>query len=188
MIGGLSTVIAFVLVAGAISLLAWLVGGGAYVDASGKALVMRYPAKARGLAVLCGAVVPAGIAIAVVVGNQQGLQNQGRTIGLLGLAGFFLLLGMPLGLESFRKQVILSDDAITARSWFGSVTRIAWEDVKSLSNHPISGYVLVCGSGASVKVNHYLSGFQVFIGECKRRLEPRRYGTAFDTPISNPFA
>ncbi len=188
MIGGLSSAIAILLVGGAVGLLAWLVGGGAYRDADGKALVLRYPAKLRGFAVLCGALVPAGIAIAVFVGNQSGLHSQGRTVGLLCLAGFFLLLGLPLGLEAFRKQVILSEDAIASRSWFGTLERIEWKDVKSVTNHPINAYIRVFGAGVTIKVNHYLSGLDVFIAECKQRLEPKRYGNTFDAPISNPFA
>ena len=187
MIGGLSSVIAILLIGGAVALLALLVGGGAYVDSTSKTLVMRYPAKARAFAVLCGVLVPAGIATAVFVGNQMGLQSPGRTIGLLCLAGFFLLLGLPLGFEAFRKQVILSDEAIVSRSWFGSLKHIPWGKVESVSNHQISGYIGVCGSGVTVKVNHYLSGLNVFIAECKRRLEPKRYGNTFDAPISNPF-
>ncbi len=188
MIGGLSTVIAIALITGAVALLASLVGGGACRDTTGNALVMRYPAKLRAFAILCGVFAPAGIAIAVIVGNQMGYQSPGRTTGLLCLAGFFLLMGLPLCLEGFRKQVILSEDAIASRSWFGGLTHIQWKDVKSVSNHPVSGYVCVCGAGVAVKVNHYLGGIDVFVAECKRRVEPRRYGNTFDAPITNPFA
>jgi hypothetical protein len=188
MIGGLSSVIAILVVVGAASLLGCLVGGGAYSDAGGKALVLRYPAKLRGFAVLCGVLMPATIAVAVFVGNQSGHQSPGRTTGLLCLAGFFLLLGLPLGLEAFRKQVILTEDSITSRSWLGKIDQIQWSDVRSVSNHPINAYLRVFGAGATVKVNHYLSGVDVFIAECKSRLEPKRYGNAFDAPISNPFA
>jgi hypothetical protein len=188
MIGGLSSVIAILLVVGAVALLAWLVGGGAFRDAAGQAVVLRYPAKLRGFAVLCGVVAPAGIAVAVFAGNQMGYQSPGRTVGLLCLAGFFLLIGLPLGLEAFRKQVILTDDAVASRSWFGGLNHIQWRAIQSVSNHPISGYIRVCGAGATVKVNHYLDGVDLFVAECKRRLEPKRYGDSFDTPIANPFA
>jgi hypothetical protein len=188
MIGGLSSAMAIVLVGGAVALLGWLVGGGAYRDADGKALVLRYPAKLRGLAVLCGVILPAAIAIAVLAGNQTGYQSPARTVGLLGLAGFFLLLGLPLCMEGFRKQVMLSEDAIASRSWFGSLKEIEWSDVKRVTNHPISGYICIFGAGVTVKVNHYLSGLDTFVAECKRRLEPSQYGNTFDTPISNPFA
>jgi hypothetical protein len=188
MMGGISSVIAIFLVFGAVALLGSLVGGGAYNHGAGDAFVLRYPARLRAFAILGGVLVPAAIAIAVLVGNQMGYESPGRTIGMLGLAGFFLLLGLPLGLEGFRKQVILSENAIASRSWFGTLNHIQWSDVESVTNHPISGYVRVSGAGVTVKVNHYLDGVDLFVAICKQRLDPKRYGNSFDTPISNPFA
>ena len=187
MIGGLSSVIAIALIMGAVALLGWLVGAalrGRFRQDARLAL----PGQGTRLRRSVRSGRAAGIAIAVVVGNQMGFQSQGRTIGLFCLAGFFLLLGLPLGLESFRKQVISSDDEIASRSWFGTLHHIRWSDVQSVSNEPISGYIRVCGAGVTVKVNHYLDGLDVFIAECKQRVEPRRYGNTFNAPISNPFA
>ena len=188
MTGGLSSVAAMLLIGGAAALLGWLVGGGASRDASGQALILRYSGKFRGFAILCGVLMPAGIAIAVFVGIQQGHDSPARTTGLFALAGFFLLLGVPLGLESFRSHVILTEEGITSRTWLGELKHIQWRDVKEVANQPTTGCFRVSGRGVIVKVNHFLGGIELFVAECKQRLEPHRYGDTFDKPLANPFA
>jgi hypothetical protein len=187
MIKGLAIAIAIAIVAAAVVLLGWLVGGGICWEKSGRATVLCYGKLFRGLGVLCAGVVPVIIGIVLVVTLQTGATKPESAPIALGLAGFFFLLGFPLVMEGFRKQVALEESGITMRSWFGRLTHLAWSEIEEVSNRVSRGFFLVRGAGKKIKVGHYLEGLDFFSQECRQRLPAEVYGDAFDKPLNRPF-
>jgi hypothetical protein len=187
MVQGLATGIAIVITFAAIALLGWLVGGGARQDTGSGVTVLRYGTLFRGLGVLAAVVIPVVICVILIVTLLTGATRPESTPIALGLAGFFLLLGLPLILEGFRKQAILDESGITVRSWLGRLTHVGWQEVEEVSNRVTRGFFLVRGAGKKVKLGHYLEGLDCFAEECRRRLAPGVYGEAFAKPLNRPF-
>src|SRR5262249_52909789 len=147
MIRGLATGIAVVVVFAAVALLGWLVGGGVQRNMARGTTLLRYGKLFRGLGVLCAVVMPLIIGVVLIVTLQTGATRPESAPIALGLAGFFLVLGFPLALEGFRKQVTLEDSGITVRSWFGRLTHVAWQEIEEVSNQVSRGFFLVRGGG-----------------------------------------
>jgi hypothetical protein len=187
MVQGVATGLAIVLVFGAVALLGWLVGGGSRRDTAHGVHVLAYGRMFRGLGVLAGVVLPVIICgIVIVTLLMEKLRPESAPIGL-GVAGFFFLIGFPLMMEGFRRQVTLDETGITMRGWFGGLKHIAWGEVESVENKTMSGHFLVRGGGKKIKLGHYLEGLELFAQECKQRLAPEVFGTSFDKPINRPF-
>jgi hypothetical protein len=187
MLRGLATGVAVVVVFAAIAFVGWLVGGGAHRDTAGGATVLRYGKLFRGLGVLSTVVIPLIIGVVLVVTLQTGATEPESAPIALGLAGFFFVLGIPLAMEGFRKQVTLDESGITVRSWFGRLTHIGWHEIDEVSNRVARGFFLVQGAGKKVKLGHYLDGLDAFSNECRQRLPPELYGDAFTKPLNRPF-
>jgi hypothetical protein len=187
MIKGLATGLAFVVVFAAIALLGWLVGGGVSRDTARGARILRYGPLFRGLGVLAAVVVPLVIGAILVITLLTGATRPESAPVALGIAAGFFLLGFPLSLEGFRKQVTLDETGITSRSWFGRLTHIGWPEIEEVSNRVSRGFFLVRGAGKKIKVGHYLEGLDLFAQECRQRLAPGVYGDAFDKPLNRPF-
>ncbi|MCI0456575.1 MAG: PH domain-containing protein [Gemmataceae bacterium] len=185
-IEGIVTAGAIVLVFGVIALLGWLVGGGvSRADARG-IRVLRYSKKFRGLGVL-SVVLCLILGMGGLIGLLTGEMEPRAAWVTLGVAGFFFLLSFLLLMEGFRKRVVLDEAGLTARSWFGRETHIAWEEIEKVSNRVERGSYLVCGAGKQIKLSHYLDGLDLFARECEWRLPLSIYGDAFLLPLNNRF-
>jgi hypothetical protein len=187
MVQGLATGAAIVLVFAVVALLGWLVGGGSSRETGRGAHVLRYGKMFRGLGVLAAVVIPLILGIVIVVLLLSGRMEPRSAWIALGLAGFFFLLGFPLVMEGFRKQVRLDEAGVTGRGWFGGETHIGWGAIEEVSNRVSRGFFLVRGAGKKVKLGHYLDGLDVFAQECQQRLPPAVYGDAFGKPLNRPF-
>jgi hypothetical protein len=186
MIGGIATALAFILVAGVVVLLGWLVGGGVQQDTAAGQTVLRYGPRFRGLAVL-GPLFGVLIVVIFAVRLLFGLDRPDIFIIPVGLAIFFVMLSTPLLLMGFRTAVKLDDVGITFRGIFGGSTHIPWESVEGITSSTSAGGFYVQGLGQKRKVAFLLHGRDVFIQECKKRLPPDRYGDVFDRPLPPLF-
>jgi hypothetical protein len=183
---GLITGVTIAVVFGLIFLMGKLAGGGAKKQAG--ETVLRYGGMFRGLGLLCVLLVVI-VLVVFAVGRITGeaSQSEGAAIAVGVLCGIFLLPGLPLLIEGYRRQITLSETGIAARGWFGPVGELRWEEITSVENKVMSGKYVVRGASATIKIGHYLEGLDVFAEECKKRLAPEVYGDAFDKPVNRPF-
>jgi hypothetical protein len=187
MVQGLATAAAIVLVFGVIALLGWLVGGGSSRAGAHGVHVLRYGKMFRGLAVLAAVVIPLILGIVILVGLLAGGMETKSAWIALAMAGGFFLLGFPLTMEGFRRQITLDEAGITGRGWFGGQTHIPWGQVEEVSNRVARGFFLVRGGGKKIKLGHYLDGLDQFAQECQQRLPAEVWGNAFAGPLNRPF-
>lgn len=183
---GLLTGIAAVLVFGIIALLAKFAGGG--VSKKPGETVLRYGGMFRGVGLMSMSIVVL-VLLVFIIGTLTGLAAQapGSAIGAGVCAGLFFVIGFPLLMEGYRRQVILSETGITARGWFSTGEEIPWEAITKVENKVMSGKFVVRAGKKTVALNHYLEGLDAFAEECKKRLAPDVYGKAFEGPLNRPF-
>ncbi len=182
---GAVTGLAGALVIGLLFLVGYLLGGGAKKTADGTT-VLRYGGAFRAVG-LMGVVVALAMAVLLLLSLLGVGPSREAQLPILLLLGLFGLLGAPLTVEAFRRRVVLDDDGLTARGWFGTAPTVAWEDITSVENKVMSGKFVVRAGRVKLKLGHYLEGLDVFAAECKKRLDPEVYGKAFDKPINRPF-
>jgi hypothetical protein len=185
-LNGLITGVVAVVVFGVIALLGKLAGGG--MKAEEGETVLRYGGFFRGVGLL-GVLVALIVLVVFAVGRLTGLASQepGAVLGVSVLAGGFLLVSLPLLVEGYRRQIVLSEEGIAARGWFGPAGELRWSEIESVENRAGSGKYVVRGAGKKISLGHYLDGLDVFAEECKKRLAPEVYGKAFDKPLNRPF-
>jgi hypothetical protein len=184
-LNGAITGLAGALVIGLLFLIGYLLGGGAKKTADGTT-VLRYGGafRAVGLLGVVIALVMAALLLLSLLGVGPG---EDARLPILLMLGLFGLLGAPLTVEAYRRRVVLDDDGLTARGWFGTRPLVRWEDVASVENKVMSGKFVVRAGRVKLSLGHYLDGLDVFAAECKARLAPEVYGKAFEKPINRPF-
>ena len=162
-----------------------VVGGGSKKTGDGT-IVLRYGGALRGLGVLSALIVLGllGLLVASLVGVGPG---EDARLPILGMVALFGGIGLPLLVEGFRRQVVLDDEGLTARGWFGTRDTVRWEEIDSIENKVMSGKFVVRVGRVKISLGHYLEGLDVFAAECKKRLDPAVYGKAFDKPLNRPF-
>ncbi|WP_439626958.1 hypothetical protein [Gemmata sp.] len=155
-----------------------LVGGG--VTKEQDRIVMRYGDFVRGLGAI-GTLITIASLIGYVVdlftqwlGPQKGNVN----VLLLGacIAGFFTV---PLLFEIQRREIVLTEEGIIHRGFFGTDPLIRWDDITKIENMPIASTFFVNTARKRLGVNYYMAGLKLFEAECKKWLQPGVYGDAF---------
>jgi hypothetical protein len=174
-INGLASGIATLVTVGLIALLTKVAGGGIRTG-PGEA-VLRYGAGLRAIGLVC--VVAVVITLILLAIGQWVVGNPRVWIGAAILAGVFILPGVPLLMEGYRRQITLTDGGISARGWFGPVGQLRWDEVEKVENRAEYGKLIVRGRGKKITISHYLDGLEVFVAECVKRLRPEVYGKAF---------
>jgi hypothetical protein len=147
---------------------------------------MRYSRAYVGMTAF-GVIVGLGAAaFALYSGLVAVPMNKGATFGAGVLALVFLasVSGMAIRVAFTRLEV--TDEGLEYRSPLG-VTRLAWDEIKRLTNCYPKSHFIVSGGRKSVRVDHYYAenDLGLFAEVCKKRLSAEVYGEAFEKPLSN---
>jgi hypothetical protein len=158
---------------GLIVLAGRLVGGGG-TSVSDRVVVLRYRRTMRGLAVLV--VLQMLVFLSFLVADLLGVDaGVGDRRLLLVVTGISIWGGTTLGLEAFRRCVVLTDDGLRVRGWFGWSPLLRWGDIQSVRHRNFSKTLVVRTATVKVSWWDYLDGIDRFASECRRRLAPDVY-------------
>src|SRR5262245_47609903 len=160
----------------AVFLMVRLLAGGKATVRGGR-LVMRYNLAFRLLGI--GSLV-AGAAGLLVLGVRRvmGLETPAESMALWCFLGFWVLPGVLIVTETFRRQVVLTDEGLSARGWFGWGPQLAWDQVRRVERvgQPGLGYRACGRKKAVVEVSFFMTGLNEFVGQCRERLDAKMYG------------
>ena len=172
----IATAFAGVAVLGLIWLLSLVAGGGAKAE-EGR-IVLRYGRGFRAIGLM--GVVCAFLAVgAFLVLMFMGEMSDGALMGVTVLVAVFLIPAVPLVLEGYRREIVLDDEGISARGWFGPVGEFAWEEITKVEWAQMGEKYVVRAGKQKISLNGYLEGLGAFEQICQEKLDPKVYGKAF---------
>jgi hypothetical protein len=171
----IATAFAGVAVLGLIWLLSLVAGGGAKAE-EGR-IVLRYGRGFRAIG-LMGVVCALLAVIVFLVLMFTGGLTDGALMGVSILVAVFLIPAVPLVLEGYRREVVLDDDGISARGWFGPVGEFAWDEITKVQWSQMGEKWIVRAGKKKITLNGYLEGLGAFEEMCRRKLPPEVSGMA----------
>ena len=172
----IATAFAFVAVFGLIWLLSLVAGGGAKAE-EGR-IVLRYGRGFRAIGLM--GIVAAFIAVAAfLVLRFAGDLTDGALMGVTVLVAVFLIPAIPLVLEGYRREIVLDDDGISARGWFGPTGEFAWGEITKVEWQQMGEKYVVRAGKKKISLNGYLEGLGAFEQMCVAKLAPEVYGKTF---------
>lgn len=172
----IATAFAFVAVGGLIWLLSLVAGGGAKAE-EGR-IVLRYGRGFRAIGLM--GVVAAFLAVAAfLVLLFVGEMSEGGLIGVTVLVAVFLIPSVPLVLEGYRREIVLDDEGISARGWFGPAGEFAWDEITKVEWLQMGEKYVVRAGKQKISLNGYLDGLGAFEQMCVAKLDPKVYGKTF---------
>ena len=168
-----------VAVFGLIWLLSLVAGGGAKAE-EGR-IVLRYGRVFRAVGLM--GVVCALLAVIVfwVLALTGGMAD-GALLGVTVLVAVFLIPAVPLVLEGYRREIVLDDEGISARGWFGPVGEFAWDEITKVEWTEMGEKYVVRAEKKKITLGGYLEGLGAFEAICKEKLDPSVYGKTFGGP------
>ncbi len=138
----------------------------------GGALVLKYP----GFMAVIGYAVIAFGALIVIVTEFQIIPTTGNEV-VPYLAGFFVVLGLPLVLIEKRVRAVVTEEKVGYTGLVSKYREIRWDQVREVRFSFTSEIVLSAGE-TRIKLNVILAGFEGFVEIMKRKLDPSLYSEA----------
>jgi hypothetical protein len=124
----------------------------------------------------------------VVARLNGGAQEPNAEVSIGIVVGLFLVLGLWLVIETYRRRIVISEEGIAARGWFGPAGALRWDKIESVERRDRSQKFVVRGGRTKISIGYSLDGVGVFILKCRERLNPEVYGEAFpEQPPDRPF-
>lgn len=127
------------------------------------------------------------VIVLVVLMFTGGMTDEGL-MGVTVLVAVFLIPAVPLVLEGYRREVVLDEDGISARGWWGPVGEFAWNEITKVEWAQMGEKYIVRAGKQKISLNGYLEGLGAFEQICQEKLDPVVYGKAFAGPqaANNP--
>jgi hypothetical protein len=146
------------------------------VDPVTGATVLHYSWVIRGLGLLGGVGMPLLIAVLIVVLPKN---NPSDPLIAAALAGFFLLLGFPLLVETMCVRVDVSEDGIRKASPWHSAREFHWDEIKEVRySQAWSSFIFVGPRRKKIRVPMLTIGIGDLADAVYRNLDRDQYAEA----------
>jgi hypothetical protein len=178
-------IFAGVIVAAVLGFFAWAVASArkpAKVDPVTGATVLHYSWVLRGLGLVASFAMPLLISVLLFV---IPIRNPTDPFIAAGLAGFFILLGFPLLLETMCVRVDVSEDGIRKASPWHRARELHWDEIEEVTHSQAWGAFIFLGPRRQrIRVSLLIAGVRELVEAMRRHLDRDRYAEAergFDT-------
>jgi hypothetical protein len=176
MMGGL---FAGVIVAAVLGFFAWAIASArkpAKVDPDTGATVLHYSWVLRGLGLVAAFFMPLLIAVLLFV---IPIRNPTDPLIAAGLAGFFILLGFPLLLETMCVRVDVSEESIRKTSPWHRRRELFWDEIEEVKySQALSAFVFIGPRRRKIRVPLLIAGVRELAEAVRRHLDRDRYADA----------
>jgi hypothetical protein len=176
MVGGL---VGGVLVVAVLGFFAWAIASArkpAQVDPVTGATVLHYSWVLRGLGMVASFGMPLLIAVLLFV---IPIKNPSDPLIAAGLAGFFILLGFPLLLETMCVRVDLSEDGLRKTSPWHRARELSWDEIEEVKySQALSAFVFVGRRHKKIRVPLLIVGARELVEAVRRHLDRDCYADA----------
>ena len=145
------------------------------IDLPNVVAVLRYGSVLRTLALIL-ALLPAMITVYVLAvfpwkSNTMVSYAGGSLLATCLIAGVLLV-------EVTRRQICLTEDAITCVSPWTGRTTLQWSEVERIRYSSVNSWFVVVGGGRTIRVSRHLLGMKAFGEIVKRKLAAECFASA----------
>lgn len=82
--------------------------------------------------------------------------------------------GIPLMLQGFRHEVVLTDEGIVVKNMIGKVKSVRWENITTARFNSLTLELKISDGTTTVKCHHHLVGFDLLVDRIVERSGLRR--------------